>query len=202
MRSWASTLARKCQPSRRLTASCPSNIILTRYHHLLYLLSLHYVSSLPFYHACTIPALHVHALPPEASSRLARDHAHALHPEASSRVACDHAHALPPEASSFYLLVGMTAQNPDPKAAEYFAEFITKAYTALTDETARENYAKYGHPDGPQAYTVGPCHHSIASLSTPMPIPTPIPVLRCWGPTSPPEHLFHPPNADLIPSVS
>lgn len=45
-------------------------------------------------------------------------------------------------------------KNPDPAAAEYFANSITKAYKALTDETARENYRKYGHPDGQQALTV------------------------------------------------
>jgi curved DNA-binding protein CbpA len=41
-------------------------------------------------------------------------------------------------------------QNPDPAAAAYFAEFISKAYAALTDEASRQNYEKYGHPDGPQ----------------------------------------------------
>lgn len=41
-------------------------------------------------------------------------------------------------------------QNPDPAAARYFAEYITKAYQALTDEASRQNYEKYGHPDGPQ----------------------------------------------------
>ncbi|KXZ42319.1 hypothetical protein GPECTOR_162g134 [Gonium pectorale] len=46
-------------------------------------------------------------------------------------------------------------KNPDPKAHAYFAEYITKAHQALTDEVARENYRKYGHPDGPQAMDVG-----------------------------------------------
>lgn len=41
-------------------------------------------------------------------------------------------------------------QNPDPKAAQYFASYISKAYAALTDEVSRQNYEKYGHPDGPQ----------------------------------------------------
>jgi translocation protein SEC63 len=45
-------------------------------------------------------------------------------------------------------------KNPDPKAAEYFDQLV-KAYKALTDETARENYKKYGHPDGPQAMNIG-----------------------------------------------
>ena len=43
-----------------------------------------------------------------------------------------------------------SVQNPDPKATKYFAESITKAYQALTDETSRLNYEKYGHPDGQQ----------------------------------------------------
>jgi hypothetical protein len=41
-------------------------------------------------------------------------------------------------------------QNPDPAAAAYFASHITKAYAALTDAVSRQNYEKYGHPDGPQ----------------------------------------------------
>lgn len=32
---------------------------------------------------------------------------------------------------------------------------ITKAYKALTDDEVRENYIKYGHPDGPQQTTHG-----------------------------------------------
>jgi translocation protein SEC63 len=46
-------------------------------------------------------------------------------------------------------------QNPDPKAHKYFAEYITKAYQALTDEVSRQNYEKYGHPDGPQGMNLG-----------------------------------------------
>lgn len=46
-------------------------------------------------------------------------------------------------------------KNPDPAASKYFAEYVTKAHTALTDETARKNYEKYGHPDGPQALDIG-----------------------------------------------
>jgi DnaJ domain len=41
-------------------------------------------------------------------------------------------------------------KNPDPEANKYFAEYITKAYQALSDPAARENYEKYGHPDGQQ----------------------------------------------------
>ena len=41
-------------------------------------------------------------------------------------------------------------QNPDPAANKYFAEYISKAYAALTDDISRQNYEKYGHPDGPQ----------------------------------------------------
>jgi len=47
-------------------------------------------------------------------------------------------------------VAGFHVQNPDPKAHKYFAEHITKAYQALTDEVSRQNYEKYGHPDGPQ----------------------------------------------------
>jgi len=46
-------------------------------------------------------------------------------------------------------------KNPDdPAAASKFIQ-ITKAYTALTDETAKRNYEKYGNPDGPQTTKVG-----------------------------------------------
>lgn len=46
-------------------------------------------------------------------------------------------------------------KNPDPTTQQYFAEYITKAYQALTDEASRINYEKYGHPDGPQGINVG-----------------------------------------------
>jgi hypothetical protein len=36
------------------------------------------------------------------------------------------------------------------EAHKYFVEHIAKAYQALTDPIARENYEKYGHPDGRQ----------------------------------------------------
>eukprot|EP00418_Pyrodinium_bahamense_P094728 CAMPEP_0179043790 /NCGR_PEP_ID=MMETSP0796-20121207/17343_1 /TAXON_ID=73915 /ORGANISM="Pyrodinium bahamense, Strain pbaha01" /LENGTH=667 /DNA_ID=CAMNT_0020740175 /DNA_START=153 /DNA_END=2156 /DNA_ORIENTATION=- len=46
-------------------------------------------------------------------------------------------------------------KNPDdPLAASRFIQ-ITKAYNALTDETAKMNYEKYGNPDGPQTTKVG-----------------------------------------------
>mmetsp|Transcript_97055 Transcript_97055/g.289933 ORF Transcript_97055/g.289933 Transcript_97055/m.289933 type:complete len:666 (-) Transcript_97055:28-2025(-) len=46
-------------------------------------------------------------------------------------------------------------KNPDdPLAASRFIQ-ITKAYNALTDETAKKNYEKYGNPDGPQTTKVG-----------------------------------------------
>jgi translocation protein SEC63 len=41
-------------------------------------------------------------------------------------------------------------KNPDPEANKYFVEFISKAYQALTDSVSRENFEKYGHPDGRQ----------------------------------------------------
>jgi len=46
-------------------------------------------------------------------------------------------------------------KNPDPAAHEYFANFVAKAYAALTDEKAKENYEKYGHPDGPKSTKFG-----------------------------------------------
>lgn len=42
----------------------------------------------------------------------------------------------------------------DPEAGERFIK-ITKAYAALTDEVARENYIKYGNPDGYMGTTLG-----------------------------------------------
>ncbi|KAK9049110.1 hypothetical protein SSX86_031923 [Deinandra increscens subsp. villosa] len=41
-------------------------------------------------------------------------------------------------------------KNPDPEAHKYFIESIAKAYQALTDPISRENFEKYGHPDGRQ----------------------------------------------------
>ncbi|CAN8274320.1 unnamed protein product [Cochlearia groenlandica] len=46
-------------------------------------------------------------------------------------------------------------KNPDPEANKYFVESIAKAYQALTDPLSRENFEKYGHPDGRQGYTLG-----------------------------------------------
>lgn len=46
-------------------------------------------------------------------------------------------------------------KNPDPEAHKFFTESITPAYKTLTDETARENYEKYGHPDGKQSPKLG-----------------------------------------------
>ena len=46
-------------------------------------------------------------------------------------------------------------KNPDPEATRIFTEQITPAYKTLTDDAARENYEKYGHPDGKQAPKLG-----------------------------------------------
>lgn len=46
-------------------------------------------------------------------------------------------------------------KNPDPEANKYFVEFISKAYQALTDPISRENFEKYGHPDGRQGLQMG-----------------------------------------------
>ena len=40
------------------------------------------------------------------------------------------------------------------EAHQYFVDFISKAYQALTDLTARKNYEKYGHPDGRQVLCI------------------------------------------------
>ena len=46
-------------------------------------------------------------------------------------------------------------KNPgDTEAAETFMN-VVKAHEALTDETAKENYRKYGNPDGPSTMEVG-----------------------------------------------
>nr|XP_043616584.1 dnaJ protein ERDJ2A-like [Erigeron canadensis] len=46
-------------------------------------------------------------------------------------------------------------KNPDPNAHKYFIESIAKAYQALTDPISRENFEKYGHPDGRQGFQMG-----------------------------------------------
>uniref|UniRef100_A0A2N9H4V7 J domain-containing protein n=1 Tax=Fagus sylvatica TaxID=28930 RepID=A0A2N9H4V7_FAGSY len=46
-------------------------------------------------------------------------------------------------------------KNPDPVANKYFVEYISKAYQALTDPISRENFEKYGHPDGRQGFQMG-----------------------------------------------
>ncbi|KAM7504811.1 hypothetical protein LguiB_003715 [Lonicera macranthoides] len=46
-------------------------------------------------------------------------------------------------------------KNPDPDANKYFVEYISKAYQALTDPISRENFEKYGHPDGRQGFQMG-----------------------------------------------
>ncbi|KAL8039674.1 hypothetical protein ABFX02_10G051500 [Erythranthe guttata] len=46
-------------------------------------------------------------------------------------------------------------KNPDPEAHKYFIDFISKAYQALTDPISRENFEKYGHPDGRQGLQMG-----------------------------------------------
>lgn len=42
----------------------------------------------------------------------------------------------------------------NPLAVQEFIR-LTKAYRILTDDTARENFQKYGNPDGPGSYNVG-----------------------------------------------
>lgn len=47
------------------------------------------------------------------------------------------------------------ASDEEKKELEERFVLITKAYKALTDEVTRENYEKYGHPDGPQQASHG-----------------------------------------------
>jgi translocation protein SEC63 len=46
-------------------------------------------------------------------------------------------------------------KNKDPEANKYFVDYISKAYQALTDPVSKENYDKYGHPDGRQGLQMG-----------------------------------------------
>ena len=41
-------------------------------------------------------------------------------------------------------------KNPDPAAGKFFAEYVVKAYKALSDPVAKKNMEEHGHPDGPQ----------------------------------------------------
>lgn len=45
-------------------------------------------------------------------------------------------------------------KNPNNPAAEATFMMVAKAYEALTDPTAKENYEKYGNPDGKQSLAV------------------------------------------------
>ena len=45
-------------------------------------------------------------------------------------------------------------KNPGDRVAETKFMMVAKAYEALTDETAKENYEKYGNPDGKQSLEV------------------------------------------------
>lgn len=68
-------------------------------------------------------------------------------------------------------------QNPDPKAHKFFAEYITKAYQALTDEVSRQNYEKYGHPDGPQVGG-GWVGHTVWDISSDQMLP--LKIMPCY----------------------
>ena len=46
-------------------------------------------------------------------------------------------------------------KNPDPKAHKFFSEKVAKAYEALIDEQGKENFKKYGHPDGKRSLDIG-----------------------------------------------
>lgn len=63
----------------------------------------------------------------------------------------------------FYVRMLICVLN-STEANKYFVEFISKAYQALTDPVSRENFEKYGHPDGRQVliYLIFPI--SLTSL--------------------------------------
>ena len=44
--------------------------------------------------------------------------------------------------------------NPDDPDADTKFGNINRAYKALTDEVSKENWLKYGNPDGPQPMSV------------------------------------------------
>ena len=46
-------------------------------------------------------------------------------------------------------------KNSDPEAIAFFTESVAPAYKTLTDDIARENFEKYGHPDGRQSTKLG-----------------------------------------------
>lgn len=50
------------------------------------------------------------------------------------------------------------------EAHKYFVDSISKAYQALTDPVSRENFEKYGHPDGRQVVFYEGNFHLASSL--------------------------------------
>ena len=46
-------------------------------------------------------------------------------------------------------------KNSDPEAIKFFTESVAPAYKTLTDDVARENFEKHGHPDGRQSTKLG-----------------------------------------------
>lgn len=53
-----------------------------------------------------------------------------------------------------YVLIADLLYCNYTEANKYFVESIAKAYQALTDPVSRENFEKYGHPDGRQVITI------------------------------------------------
>ena len=46
-------------------------------------------------------------------------------------------------------------KNSDPERLNFFTESVAPAYKTLTDDVARENFEKHGHPDGRQSTKLG-----------------------------------------------
>lgn len=51
--------------------------------------------------------------------------------------------------------ISSSLSDAEKVAAEQAYVLVSKAYKALTDPVTKENFLKYGHPDGPQAITQG-----------------------------------------------
>ena len=52
-------------------------------------------------------------------------------------------------------------KNSDPAAGKFFAEYVVKAYKALSDPVAKKNMEEHGHPDGPQVWWDACCSNII-----------------------------------------
>ena len=75
-------------------------------------------------------------------------------------------------------------KNPDPAAGKYFAEFVVKAYKALSDPVAKKNMEEHGHPDGPQACSRHPRASVMRYIHSGAPVDV-LNVVLCCQPSQP-----------------